>query len=295
MKTLRITAIAAFLIVLGIFISAPSKYMQSFFDGVTVWAYNVLPAIFPSTVLTTLALKVRPKTKISFSKKLFCVDCDSVFIASLLCGYPIGAKIIGDSDASSLTATKACAFCSSAGPIFMIGTVGAKLLQNTTATVILIAVHFLSLIINGLIFRKSKSNGNIQFAQSLKPSDLGDVITDSALSVISVGGLIAIFYMLSDMIKSSLPIGIRDSLAVSFAIGIFEMTNGIFGVCAGTDLATATVLCSTLLSFGGLCVFAQCYAFLGKKQVKPLDIIKMKIVQSAVATILAFVFVKIFM
>ena len=92
-----------------------------------------------------------------------------------------------------------------------------------------------------------------------------------------------------------MPIGIRDSLAVSFAIGIFEMTNGIFGVCAGTDLATATVLCSTLLSFGGLCVFAQCYAFLGKKQVNPLDIIKMKIVQSAVATILGFVLVKIFM
>ena len=130
MKTLRITAIAAFLIVLGIFISAPSKYMQSFFDGITVWAYNVLPAIFPFTVLTTLALKVRPKAKISFSKKLFCIDCDSVFIASLLCGYPIGAKIIGDSDASTITATKACAFCSSAGPIFMIGTVGAKLLQK---------------------------------------------------------------------------------------------------------------------------------------------------------------------
>ena len=126
--------------------------MQSFFDGITVWAYNVLPAIFPFTVLTTLALKVRPKAKISFSKKLFCIDCDSVFIASLLCGYPIGAKIIGDSDASTITATKACAFCSSAGPIFMIGTVGAKLLQNTTATVILITVHFLSLIINGFIF-----------------------------------------------------------------------------------------------------------------------------------------------
>lgn len=295
MKVLRITATALFIVVIGIFISAPSKYMQSFIDGVTVWAYNVLPAIFPFTVLTTLTLKLRRQNKFSLTKTLFGLECDSVFAASLLCGYPIGAKAIADSDADRLAATKACAFCSSAGPIFMIGTVGAKLLQNTTATVILVSVHLISLLINGLIFRRLKSNGKIAFAQSLKPSDLGDVVTNSALSVISVGGLIAIFYMLSDMIKSFLPVGLRDNLAVSFAIGIFEMTNGIFGVCANTDPATATILTSTLLSFGGLCVFAQCYAFLGKKQVKPLDVFKMKITQSAVSTILAFAAVKIFL
>ena len=151
MKYLRVFVTLLFIGVAAVFISAPTKYMQSFFNGLTVWAYNVLPALFPFTVITTIALKIKPQPKHSFTKLLFGISCDNAFITSLLCGYPIGAKAVSDSNADCATATRMCAFCSSAGPIFMIATVGAKLLQNTVATVILISVHFLSVIANGLI------------------------------------------------------------------------------------------------------------------------------------------------
>ena len=295
MKYIRITTTLLFVAVLGIFITAPTMYMQSFIDGITVWAYNVLPAIFPFMVLTTLMLKIQGRRKRSFTKFLFELDCDSVFLASILCGYPIGAKAISDSCADEATAAKACSFCSSAGPIFIIATVGAKLLQNTTATIILVAVHYISLILNGLIYRKYKTTMSLNTSSNFKASDVGDTVTNSALSVITVGGLIALFYMLTDMVKSILPLSVSNCLAVSFILGIFEMTNGIFGICNSTDVATATVLCSSLLALGGLCVFAQCYAFLGKKNVKPLSIIKMKITQAAIATILSFILVKLFM
>ena len=269
--------------------------MQSFFDGLTVWAYNVLPALFPFTVITTIALKIKPQTKYSITKCLFGISCDNVFITSLLCGYPIGAKAIIDSNADTATATRMCAFCSSAGPIFMIATVGAKLLQNTVATVILVAVHILSVIANGLIYRRKDVCQLLENKSGFQPQDFGDTITNSALSIISVGGLIALFYMFSDMIKSFLPTNVSDSLVVSFTMGLLEMTNGVFGVCHTTDVATATVLCSTLLALGGMCVFFQCYAFLGKKNIKAVDVIKMKLTQSAFATIFSFVLVKIFL
>ena len=178
----------------------------------------------------------------------------------------------------------------------MIATVGAKLLQNTAATVILIVAHFLSVILNGLIYRRKKTTVNLSENNSrFAPADFGNTITNSALSIISVGGLIALFYMLTDMVKSLLPSTISDNLAISFAIGLLEMTNGVFGICKLTDVATATVLCSTLLAFGGLCVFLQCYAFLGTKNIKAVDIFKMKMTQSALATIFSFVLVKIFL
>ena len=277
------------------FIYAPTKYMQSFFDGLTVWAYNVLPALFPFTVITTIALKIKPKSKHSFTKFMFGISCDDVFITSLLCGYPIGAKAIADSNADATTATRMCAFCSSAGPVFMIATVGAKLLQNTVATLILVAVHLLSVIANGLIYRSKNACQFLENDSSFSAEDFGNTITNSALSIISVGGLIALFYMLSDMIKSFLPSSISDSLVVSFTIGLLEMTNGVFGVCKVTDVATATVLCSTLLALGGMCVFFQCYAFLGKKKIKAVDVIKMKLTQSAFATIFSFILVKLFL
>ena len=294
-KYLRVFFTLLFIGVAAVFISAPTKYMQSFFDGLTVWAYNVLPALFPFTVITTFALKIKPQTKHSFTKLLFGISCDNVFITSLLCGYPIGAKAISDCNADTAAATRMCAFCSSAGPIFMIATVGAKLLQNTAATLILISVHILSVIANGLIYRRKDNCELLEQDTGFKPEDFGNTITNSALSIISVGGLIALFYMLSDMIKSFLPSNISDSLVVSFVIGLLEMTNGVFGVCKLTDVATATVLCSTLLALGGMCVFFQCYAFLGKKKIKTVDIFKMKLTQSAFATIFSFILVRIFL
>lgn len=269
--------------------------MQSFVDGITIWAFNVLPALFPFMVLTTLTLKVQPPRKRSLSKLLFGISCDKVFLTSLLCGYPIGAKTIADSDANQDAATAMCSFCSTAGPIFMVATVGAKLLQSTTATIILITVHILSAIVNGFLYRNKRIHCEINNDTKFSARDIGDTVTNSALSVISVGGLIALFYMLTDMIKGLLPSDLRNSLVTAFVIGLFEMTNGVFGVCNLTDAATATILCSALLSFGGLCVFAQCYAFLGTKKVNPLKLFKMKITQSAIATIFSFALVQIFL
>lgn len=294
MKFVRIFITLLFIFVATIFVSTPTKYMQSFFDGLTVWAYNVLPALFPFMVLTTLTLKLAPKSKFSMTKTLFGISCDSAFIASLLCGYPVGAKMIADSNTNTITSTKMCSFCSSAGPIFMIATVGAKLLQNTTATIILVVTHIVSTILNGLIYRDKNNNiVIIDDNKSLSPQDFGNTITNSALSVLSVGGLIALFYMLADMIKNVLPASISESLVFSFSIGLLEMTNGVIGVCKLADTATATVLCSSLLALGGLCVFLQCYAFLGQKNIKAVDVLKMKVTQSAFATILSFIFVKI--
>lgn len=287
-KYLRFTSALLFATIVFIFITTPTKYMQSFVDGVTVWAYNVLPALFPFMVMTTLTLKLQTKSKRSFTKSIFGISCDNVFLTSILCGYPVGAKAIADSNASSDVSTAMCSFCSTAGPIFMIATVGAKLLQNTAATLILITVHIASAILNGLLYRKKLREFDVEYNAEFTARDIGDTVTNSAISVISVGGLIALFYMLTDMIKSLLPSHIADSLATSFVIGLFEMTNGIFGVCKLTDVATATVLCSALLSFGGLSIFAQCYAFLGTKQVKPFKLLKMKITQAAIATILSY-------
>lgn len=292
MKYLRVIFTLLFVVVVSVFITNPTKYMQSFFNGLTVWAYNVLPAVFPFAVLITFVLKIAPRVRHSVTDKLFHIHCDSLFTMSLMCGYPIGAKAIADSNADTTTATAMCAFCSSAGPIFMIATVGANLLANQIATVILIVTHILALLLNGLIYRPKQPVKTISFSNA---EDFGNIVTNSLLSVLSVGGLIALFYMLTDIVKSIIPFEISGSLAFSFSIGLLEMTNGIFSICSNADIATATVLCSTLLSFGGVCVFCQCYAFLGTKKIKAIDVLKMKLTQSAFATILSFIFVKIFM
>lgn len=289
MKYLKVTLTTLFIAVATVFLSSPAVYMQSFLDGVTVWAYNVLPALFPFAVLTTLAAKFFLHWKFSVCKPLFGVRADGIYLLSLLCGYPMGAKAIAESSFDAETSTQLCSFCSSASPIFVLATVGAKLLANTTATVVLIVSHLLSTLLNGALYRKKRddvSNSNLQ--NEFHSADIGNAVTSSLLSVLSVGGLIALFYMLTDIIKSFLPNAASESVAVGFLLGLFEMTNGVISVCGTCDLLTATVLSSFLISFGGMCVFAQSLSFLAQKNIKPTRFLKMKLTQGSIATLLSF-------
>ena len=288
-KYLKFAITALFVAVATVFLSAPAIYMQSFLDGVTVWAYNVLPALFPFAVLTTLATKFFPRGKFSLCQAAFGVRADGIYIVSLLCGYPMGAKAIAESPYEKDVATQICSFCSSASPIFVVATVGAKLLANTAATLVLIVSHLLSTLLNGFLYKKKRTNVlRAQIVDDFHSADIGNAVTSAVLSVLSVGGLIALFYMLTDIIKSFLPGALAESAAVGFALGLFEMTNGIISVCGTCNLLTATVLSSFLLAFGGMCVFAQSLAFLAKKNVNPLTLLKMKLTQGSIATLLSF-------
>lgn len=263
--------------------------MQSFFDGITVWAHNILPALFPFMVLTTLFTKIIPQKKFSFTEKLFGVACDDIFTLSILCGYPVGAKSIQESTFDVETLERMCSFCSTASPIFMIATVGARLIENGIATIIIVLSQLSAAILNGLVFSKKKKKiCHVNTPRKISPSLISDAITNSALSVISVGGLIALFFMLTDMLKTILPATIASSVAVSYLIGLLEMTNGIIGIAKQSDIFTATVLCSSLLALGGLCVFLQCYSYLATKKIKAKTVIVMKLTQAAFATIISY-------
>ncbi len=277
--------------------SAPKMFMQSFLDGIAVWAYNVLPALFPFAVLTPLATKFFPKKRRSVCKKLFGVPADEIFAASLLCGYPIGAKAIAESRLEGDFVVCACAFCSSASPVFVVATVGASLLKSTAATLVLALSHLLSIFACGFLFRKKVCSSECCDSEKsvFAFDDIGNTLTSAVLSVLSVGGLIALFYMLTDMIKSVIPMKLAQSAITGFLLGLLEMTNGIISVCAECDLFAATVLCSFLLAFGGLCVFAQSMAFLAKKHLNPLKFLQIKLVQGSAATLFSFALGKIFL
>lgn len=295
MKYLKIVAALLLASIIAIFISAPTVYMKSFFDGITVWAYNVLPALFPFAVISALLIKLLPSAKRSATQKLFGINCDHVLAISLLCGYPLGAKAIADSNADVDSATRMCAFCSTAGPVFIIATVGAKLLNSPSATLVILVSQVLGATFNGFVFKPISGNERKITLPLHSSVNLGDTVTNSALSVISVGGLIAIFYMITDMLKSFLPPALQNNVAFNFAVGLLEMTNGIIAISKTAPLTVATVLASALLSFGGLCVLAQCYTFLDKKDIPFGKMLTMKITQCLFTTVVSIVLTAIFL
>ncbi|MGN1066891.1 MAG: hypothetical protein ACI4QH_03690, partial [Candidatus Fimimonas sp.] len=270
-------------------------FMQSFLKGLAVWAQNVLPALFPFAALTPLALKYFPHAKLSLCAKLFGVRADGAYLASLLCGYPVGAKAVSESNLDGETCAQMCSFCSSASPVFVIVTVGG-LLGNNAATAVLVVSHLLSTLLNGLLYRAKRNDGaNTANTATFTFNDVGNALTSAVLSVLLVGGLIALFFMLIDMAKSLLPQWVGKTAALGFAFGLLEMTSGVISVCATCETFAATVLCCFLISFGGMCVFAQSMAFLAKRNVKPQKFLQMKATQGAIATLLGFALGKMFL
>ena len=292
-----LTNIAITLLYFAIFIIFAThsvRYTKAFLDGITVWAHNVLPVIFPFALLTTIFTKYCNWGKFSITKHIFGIDCDKLFLTSFLCGYPVGARVISEQNVDEKSATILCSFCSTPSPIFLIATVGIAI-DNTTATIILCVSQFGAMILNGLLYTRRKSFAFSSYKTTTSSNDFSTTLTNSILAVLTVGALIALFFMLTEIIQSLLPQSVSTHPALFFAIGILEMTSGILKICSSCDMLSATVCSSALLAFGGFCVALQCFAFVSQKGVKFANLLKMKCTQCAFATIIAFVLGKLFL
>lgn len=290
---IRFSITLLFAFVIFAFITNPSHYTKAFLDGITAWAHNVLPILFPFTLLSTLYAKGIGKSRFSLSKSLFGISCDNVWLVSFLCGYPAGAKAISQQNVDGKTAVAMHSFCSIPNLIFILATVGT-LLDNVTATIIICISQIVAMILNGRIYNANKSY-SFNNATTFAGTDFGTTLTNSILSVLSVGGLIALFFVLTEMLQRVLPTSINQHPTIFFVIGLLEMTSGIIKITQNCDIFAATVCTSALLSFGGLCVAMQCFAFLSQKNVKFAQLLKTKCTQSAFATLITFVLAKIFL
>ncbi len=283
-----------------VFLADARNYMDVFLQGASVWAQNVLPALLPFALLSKVILSANDnycaaqKTDDKLLK-LSKAHCCTI-IASLLCGYPIGAKLCTNLPQTTAIQRRQksmlTAFCSTAGPVFLIGTVGGSFLQNTKATAILIGSHYLGALLNGVLYSFSQcplsATTNIQQTKN----NSGDAMIDSLLSVTAVGGYIAFFYVLQAMLTNLFAtVGVT---VPTFLIGLLEMTGGCYNLCNAYSLGSATVLCCTLISFGGICVLMQCYPYLKQQGYTLLSVLRMKVMHGALSTIICFALCKLF-
>ena len=238
--------------------------------GLKLWAYNVVPALFPFFVATDLLSYTNICEKISniFSKimrPLFNVPgCGAyAFILGLISGYPVGAKIAvelrNSGNCSKDEGNRILAFTNNSGPLFIIGTVGVSLFRNTSIGILLLISHILSSITVGIILgltsKKNKIstiNSGKSFLQNKKYctfSNLGEILGNSIFSsiktILMIGGFVVIFSCLISILNESNIFSIINTLFnplfntfrlnTSFIkpilTGIIELTNGMALVC----------------------------------------------------------------
>ena len=303
------------IVFMGLMLAFPEHYMKATGRGLALFASNVLPAMFPFLFLNTMLsnTKAIPFINKAFEKpvnKIFGVVKEGAFvlISALICGYPVGAvttaRLYENGDISRDDAKRFLPFTSLAGPVFVLSTVSSVFGDKNVGLVVLFS-HYVGTLLNGLLWRfvshtRARKRNHIENDVAINASALsadlathnllGEAVTSSALSMLTVGGYIVLFGLVVDTFAllpfwSALPAILR----VVFTFPI-EMTRGVVEASTLTSLPLAVVFATLSVTFGGVSVLAQQYHFLSRCKCSVFDLILPKISQGILGFFSAIIF-----
>jgi len=198
------------MLAITLFIVSPKACMDATTKGLRVWCVNVVPALFPFFILTRIIIMFN-QTSIpvldKFTSKCFRThNAGLVYFLSLLSGYPVGAKLISgyyESGAiDKATATKMFGFCSTSGPMFIVGTIGIGVFGNAYIGYVLLIGHVIGSFINGLFYR-GKTTPQNEFKTTLSKTSLNEIMFDSINSILLVGGYIVFASVIIELLNIS--------------------------------------------------------------------------------------------
>lgn len=280
--------------IMFLIISNPSLFSSSTISGLKLFFYSVLPGLLPFMFLTKLLTELGLVFKISkkltpISQKLFGTPGVSLycFFMSILSGYPIGAKIISDLYSKNLITTedanRMSIFCTTSGPIFVIGAVGVGMLHSFKLGAIIYISHITASILLGIFYNfifkpNNQPQITLNFSHQQPEQNLFSVcLSETINALFLVGGYITIFYLISEVFVSlkifdfftnilSPIFKFPKTKIKSFLYGIVEVTRGAKELSLFKD-SSAHAICG-LISFSGISIIMQSLSFLKTSKIK---------------------------
>lgn len=279
-------------------------------QALTLCVQVLLPSLFPFFVLSSMFIstgviqRLSPRLEKPFG---WLFGLPGSFGAALLLGaaggYPVGAKTIAtlyqQGQCSKRDAEKALRFCNNAGPAFLISAVGASLLQDPHAGLKLYAVHVLSALIIGFIYRKNTDHVKYHCITADHMRSTATIslflraVTDAFSSFLNVSAFVLIFSVISTMLQQ-LPL--IDSLHClpgggilwyGLLAGFLELTSGVACLTQG-GLPPSILLpaLSFLCGWGGCSVQFQTISLLHDAGLSCRQYLKSKLLQGILAALI---------
>lgn len=259
--------------------------------GLGLCTQIIIPSLFPFTFCVLFlqrALAVKNNNLKNHNRFKFLRMPPSLFIIfllSLIGGYPIGAKLLAESDATPETASTMINFCVNAGPAFIISAVGSGVFSSPQIGVILLISHIIPPFIIAFISRKKlnicqnqKQPTHLSFSDNFILS-----ATQSASALKSICIYVLLFSVVCAYINK-----LGQSMPIIKQIGMFlEVTNGI-------TLTKNIYMVSALLGFGGISVWFQVFALIKQKRPNLLKFSLWRIFHALSSAGITFMLVKIF-
>ena len=320
----RLYAVACAAALLLLLVLRPQRYAAACAEGIALWAKVVLPALFPFLVLTAWIARSGMADGLGRKPSPLLRRCGlpaasaGAFLLSIVSGYPVGSRVVADlqrrGEIGRADAEKLSILCSTSGPMFILGSVGNAMFGGGKAGAVLLSAHLfgvLAIALPVLLFRKRSAAAEpspspaaqrsaaraIRAPQARAPSDtLGETVREAVLSVLCVGGFIALANVALCAAEDLLllaplralaelclcPFG-AQACAEGIVYGLIEATRG----CAALAAADAAGLpfAAFAITFGGASILAQQLAFLRPVGVRAGRFIAVKAAQGCAAAL----------
>lgn len=328
-----IPSLIVMLLILGI-ILFPSDSINAAKNGYKIWTDTLIPSLLPFIIAANLIVKLKFIDVIGLiinpiTRKLFNVSGKSslVFAISTVSGYPVGAKLASElrqnNEISKFEAQRLVSFCSTSGPLFIVGAVSVGMFNNPPLGYLILICHYLSALTVGFLFKNygretiicDKTNFNFEVNKIISKRRnenkgffvlFGDAVFSGVNTILMVGGFVIVFsvvfkilsiFNIIELFSSIIHIplsllGFSRELCNAFISGLFEITigcNQVSSVINSPEILRAS-LCSFLIAFSGLSILAQCCSFLAQTDIKTSTYIFSKFLHGLFASIFTFAF-----
>ena len=294
------------LIMTALLIIFPSLSLEGAARGIQMWAENMVPTLFPFMAVSTMlinsgALSGFAKMCSRLTEKMGIPRAASqTLLVGTVSGYPVGAGMtsmlfkqnkINDVDVCFTAAVSS--FCS---PIFIISTIGVKMLGNAGAGIIILASHYISFAVTLFLFVKfgagARNTSQTEPENEEKSMPIGALLKASVESavktILTVGGYVVLFSILIEFISKCNILPETGFLSVLIPI-LLELSNGCAAVCkAAVPLAVKIMLLCFCTTWGGLCVIFQINGFISECKVSCKKLVLFKLIQACVSALCGF-------
>jgi len=231
-------------------------------EGIQLCLQTVIPSLLPFFVLSSFLCRNISGMPLPFLRPIsrLCgmpIGAESLLLLGLLGGYPVGAQNIRECEKAGvldkIDAERMLGFCNNAGPAFIFGMAGS-LFSKSRVPWALWLIHIASAIIVGILL-PGRTRSVCRPVKAAEGSFLKD-IEKSTKTMANVCCWVILFRVVISFCKRwffwIFPVEIQVLLT-----GIAELSNGVVDLVCVPSPGLRFILCSVMLSLGGICVTMQ--------------------------------------
>lgn len=307
----------------------PKDCIDYTLNGAKLFFNSVFPSLFPFLVIVNLiftfgGMEIYGK----LFGRILCTplglpkECSVVLLASMFCGYPLGARYAGKLYEANIidkkTLQRLINIATNGSPLFIIGTVGTAMLHSSFLGYVLLISNLISCFVMGILlpgrWKSTKKNFCIHSSVAATSFEettpnvgvaLKTALEDAVKTCLSIGSFVIIFSVIISIIKSSgiyytalnelcnlIPLPI--TMVNGCLLGVLEITNGC-NLLALSSLSTSAkaIICSFLIGFSGLSITAQVYSFVYTYKVSLKRYMFFKLIQGIICGFITFLILKL--